>query len=324
MPTHTALLTPLLNRSRIQLQAASLCLPVLIERLRGWRMSDRVGQQFGNYRLLRLLGRGKRQWVRVLAAGILVVVVSSSLVGLGLLGKGPLAGLGAKATSTARPTATPLPTVTITEFPLPAPGDPDGVTVGPDGNIWFTEPDILGDVTGGNQIGCLTPTGKNTEFPVPTPDGSPSGITVGPDGNLWFTEYDGNRIGRITPTGKITEFPLSTSGNSPYEITAGPDGNLWFTESSGNQIGRITPAGKITEFPLPEGSNPRGITAGPDGNLWFTESDKIGRITSDGQIIMFSVPTPGRFPWEITAGPDGSLWFTEIFADKIGRITSGA
>jgi hypothetical protein len=40
-----------------------------------------------------------------------------------------------------------------------------------------------------------------------------------------------------------------------------------------NQIGRITTEGTITEYPIPTpDSGPNGITAGPDGALWFTES----------------------------------------------------
>jgi virginiamycin B lyase len=47
---------------------------------------------------------------------------------------------------------------------------------------------------------------------------------------------------------------------------------VWFTEYSGNQVGRITPNGAITEFPVPtDASAPAGIAAGPDGNVWFVE-----------------------------------------------------
>jgi streptogramin lyase len=149
--------------------------------------------------------------------------------------------------------------VRITEFPIPTFNSypADGITSGPDGNIWFTE-------ANGNNIGRITNAGKITEFPVPTANSSPRQITTGSDGNLWFTELIGG-IGRITPAGEITEFPI---GTSVVGITAGPDGNLWFTESIAGRIGRITPAGEITgEFPIPTPESiPIGITAGPDGN----------------------------------------------------------
>jgi streptogramin lyase len=212
----------------------------------------------------------------------------------------------------------------ITVFPIPtANGDPQGITAGPDGNLWFTE-------TAANQIGRITPEGDVTEFPLPTPSvgGGPLEITAGPDGNLWFTrstQVGSNTIDRITTAGAITEFALPP-GRRPSGITAGPDGNLWFTESGGGKIGRITPAGAITEFPLPTANtDPVGITAGPDGNLWFTElgGSKIGRITPAGVLTEFALPTSERGPAGITAGPDGNLWFTvgSVGDQKVGRIT---
>ena len=72
---------------------------------------------------------------------------------------------------------------------------------------------------------------------------------------------------------------------------------------------------------------PEAITAGPDGNMWFTESGSsakgIGRITPEGDVTEFSVPSSGGTQrWGIAAGPDGNMWFTETFGTNgIGRIT---
>src|SRR5215831_11083766 len=78
---------------------------------------------------------------------------------------------------------TPLPaTPTISEYRVPTPNDAlEGITAGPDGNVWFTEPD-------GHQIGRITPAGQITEFPLLKPNDSPDRITAGPDGALWFTD----------------------------------------------------------------------------------------------------------------------------------------
>src|SRR5262245_21913361 len=135
----------------------------------------------------------------------------------------------------------------VTEFPIPtANSNPEGITRGPDGNLWFCE-GLAG------RIGRITPAGVVTEFSAGlTPGGQPTEITRGPDGNLWFTEQVTNRIGRITPAGVITAFSAGLTPNlTPSGITRGPDGNLWFTENLGfgdGRIGRITPAGVITEF----------------------------------------------------------------------------
>src|SRR5262249_47016170 len=144
--------------------------------------------------------------------------------------------------------------VGITELAVPPNSHPYGITLGPDGDLWFTE-------NGVSKIGRLNLANwALTEFPLPEINIEPGGITVGPDGNLWFTEDTTGKIGRITPAGVVDEFtiPTTTFAIEAVEITAGPDGNLWFTGGIGNIIGRITPAGVITtadEFPTPTASS---------------------------------------------------------------------
>src|SRR6266581_4293481 len=142
----------------------------------------------------------------------------------------------------------PTPAGSVTGFPAPqALGEPQFITAGPDGNLWFTARD-------GNKIGRITPSGAIIEFPLPKKDCrstngcQPQEITAGPDGNLWFTERAGNQIGRITTSGSLTEFLIPTPSSLPEGITVGPDGNLWFTEFNIGNIGRITTAGLVTEF----------------------------------------------------------------------------
>jgi hypothetical protein len=52
----------------------------------------------------------------------------------------------------------------FTEYSIPMPNSaPMGITVGPDGALWFTE-------TGANKIGRITKHGLVTEFSIPTAD----------------------------------------------------------------------------------------------------------------------------------------------------------
>jgi streptogramin lyase len=213
----------------------------------------------------------------------------------------------------------------ITEFVLPAGGNPSGITAGPDGNVWFT---VTDSQHFNGSIGRITPGGVLTQFPQLYP--APSFIVTGPDGNLWFTQDDGcdNGVagfGRITPDGVVTEFSQPNC-RSLGDITVRSDGNLWFTWNSLRSpfpagISRMRPAGVVTEFPLPGRSG--GIAAGPDGAIWFTEGelDRIGRITTTGAVSEFALPA-GSAPIGIVAGPDGNLWFTESSGNKIGRITT--
>ena len=234
----------------------------------------------------------------------------------------------------------------VAEYPLASPpANPDAITAGPDGNLWF----INDRATPGSfpatilavSIGRITPAGVITEFPITTPATFPSDITSGPDGALWYTENtsSGPMIGRITTAGVITEFPAGSIGVTPDNqridsITAGPDGALWFTEAShpdgspfhvNGSIGRITTAGALSLFPVP--SIPSGITAGPDGALWYTAhsglssplKSTIGRITTAGVATEFTIDTTGSSANDITSGPDGALWYT---SGPIGRITT--
>jgi virginiamycin B lyase len=206
----------------------------------------------------------------------------------------------------------------VTEFSVPTPlSQPAGITVGPDGALWFTEEN-------GHKIGRITTAGQITEYPTPTQPSAPNEITTGPDGALWFTEFGANppKIGRLTTAGAFTEFDLPL-GSGPDGITAGPDGAIWFTMTSAAKIGRITLDGtSITEYPLPGGFVPGDITPGPDGRLWFTEaepSNKIGAIRMDGSGSISEYDVPGAGPSGIAASAN-ALWFTMHLVDKIGRI----
>ena len=212
-------------------------------------------------------------------------------------------------------------------FRIPtANSEPRHITLGSDGNMWFTESNI-----NVNQIGRVDAKGKITEFLVPEESSQPDDIVSGPDGALWFTMPSGfpGVIGRVTTGGQFTLFdpgcdPEGACSSVPEGIASGPDGNLWFTDGLRNAIVKLTPSGVFTFFAIPTlGANPHGITVGPDGALWFTEfnGNAIGRITVSGLITEFR--SVSGSPDRITLGPDGNLWFTEPFPfeSRIGRIT---
>jgi virginiamycin B lyase len=152
--------------------------------------------------------------------------------------------------------------------------------------LWFTSP-------GANEIGRITTAGQISEYALPTPNAAPQSIALGPDGNLWFTELAGNKIGRIGVNGTITEFELPRRGEvqcgfvCPYGIARGLDGALWFTESQlsaggGNRVGRLTTDGQLTEYPLPSANAlPTCITAGRD--LVYVCESRTSRIAEVGR-----------------------------------------
>lgn len=239
----------------------------------------------------------------------------------------------------------------ITEYSVPTPAaGPNWITAGPDGALWFTE-------QGTNQIGRITTAGTVTEYLVPAlPPYSGlvlNGIAAGSDGALWFAGAGTNNndqcfsfpfcllpfIGQISTAGTVTEYSVvSENFAEPYAITSGPDGALWFTDGAG-QIGRITTAANVTRYSGPNINNGGwGITTGADGALWFTEGPciappdtgqgcglappAIGRITTDGFLAEYLIPSTTAQPVGIAAGPNGTMWFAESGSggNKIGTF----
>jgi len=148
----------------------------------------------------------------------------------------------------------PLPDPTFQSYPIPtANSQPRDITLGADGNMWFTESEL--DVS---QIGRIDAQGNITEFVVPTRFSQPSDIISGPDGALWFTAPSGFPdffIGRVTTDGQFTGFAPDCDPNFgcsivPLGIASGPDGNLWFTENIRNAVAKLTPSGVFSSIPF--------------------------------------------------------------------------
>lgn len=205
----------------------------------------------------------------------------------------------------------------LTDFPTRNTDFPFDITLGPDGNLWYS-------ASGSNRIGYITPGGAFTTFPLPFELSQPEWITVGADGNLWFTSPPLSNVGRITPTGDVTVFDDPAFGRA-VGLTTGPDGNLWMTQSNGDIVRFDPDTEQATVFTddafsfIFEGN----IKAGPDGNLWFVDygQDQIGRIDPDtGDIQLYTDNGNVDGPFEIAPGPGGDLWFTSYDNDRIGRI----
>jgi virginiamycin B lyase len=201
---------------------------------------------------------------------------------------------------------------------VPVASQPDSITSGPDGAMWFTLRDT-------GVVGRVTRGGGLRYFPVPLPPGSqPRRIVTGPDRALWVTLFGASAVGRLTPQGKWTIFQTGlTPGGQQLGLATGP-GGLWLTEPRADRIVRLSTAGKATGFPVSNVSGPEDITRGFDGNMWFTEDDgdRIGKVTPRGKVTEYSAGiTPGANPMDIVSGPDDAMWFTEGSLDRVARAT---
>jgi streptogramin lyase len=236
-------------------------------------------------------------------------------------------GAGTPVTSgTPTPPPTPPPAFTA-QYPIPtASSGPADITLGADGNLWFTE-------FNKSRIGRLGRAGHIQEVVTPSVKSGPLGIASGsgPDLNLWFTEYNIAKIGQITTAGPpYLEYTLPNTSARPYDITLGSDGNMWFTDRGTDSIWRVKrlnkkPFVQFTQYQLTANAQPGTIVTGPDGALWFTEpgTNSIGRLPVTGSpLTEYGIPTAGSQPSSIVAAIDGNLWFLEQHAKQLARMAT--
>ena len=192
---------------------------------------------------------------------------------------------------------------------------PQGVTLGPDGNIWTVDRST-------NHVGQVSPAGTITSYTtqsyIPT-----NTLAAGLDGLTWFAESS-NVVGNRSTSGTLHEVTVP-GGYLIQGVTLGPDGAIWFIDRN-QQVGRLA-NGAATEFPATTSSRGESITAGADGNVWFNEdlvgpSTVIGQMTPAGTLTEFPITGDANY---LLAGPDGAIWFSDDVNNAIGRIsTSGA
>lgn len=115
-------------------------------------------------------------------AAVVILAVVGRLGAPGAEGSAP-AGQGV---TTGGPTAG-----VVSNFADPSMSNPDAITAGPDGALWFTNDH-------GNSIGRITTSGVVSNYTDPSIR-LPAWIVAGPDGALWFTNSGNDSIGTITP-----------------------------------------------------------------------------------------------------------------------------
>jgi virginiamycin B lyase len=196
---------------------------------------------------------------------------------------------------------------------------PNGIAVGPEGYVWFTDEGV--NENGQNLVGRMSPTGAVEEFPVPTVGAQPAAIAAGDDGAMWFTEPGKNRIGRVTSSGAVTEFPVPNVSYALKGLVLGPEGNLWFAERKPVPgFGSISPSGEVRSYhpsfePTEqewESNGPESLVMGQDGYIWFTDPRprnefEMVDITYRGRFALPHPPADSELPSIYGAPTVGAL-----------------
>jgi streptogramin lyase len=233
-------------------------------------------------------------------------------------------------------------TLTFESYPLPATFPalprPYGISVAPDGRVWFTCQSDTDPC-----IGVYDPAaGSWQRYDLPTrgafPPGYPVEIDFENDGTVWFTikitdGHTGNGgLGRIDPaTGEVT---IWTDPAVFFDGCPSPPGGLkgpWGIIVTGHDPARVWFVDKISALLVrfDEGDPPavtchnlspddlidsHFIARDPDGKIWLSSMGQDHIAVYDpvsGAISRFD-PRSGRRPMSITISSLGEVWWSEI------------
>jgi streptogramin lyase len=229
---------------------------------------------------------------------------------------------------------------------------PDGgMTVGPDGNIYFS---LGAPPQAGAAIGILNPaTLAINETPVPN-FGTLGGITTGPDGNVWFCadgiwvgiQSTAPDLGYLTPGPSLAvtaQPPSEVAVDSPFGLTVTVDSQPGLPDASFNgdvtvalssNPGDATLGGTLTVQAVNGVATFSGLSLDQAGNGYqFVVSTGPSTTASTAQLDVVQPPRqfvatiteiPGPVsdlaPSFLTIGPDGNLWFGDSEGTEIGMI----
>jgi virginiamycin B lyase len=175
---------------------------------------------------------------------------------------------------------------------------PTDITVGPDGNLWYSAV---------QRVVRVKLNGTVTVFTAPSL--CCNGITSGPDGRLWtvgsFSMF------RVTTGGSFTPVDVPEINNGD-QMVSGPDNAVWTTDTAGH-VFRVLPNGYWIRFTLTNGRRPNGIAVGTDGNVWaianadprlfYFDTNDLTRFIKNDYLDVLGRP----------ADPDAIAWYVGQF-----------
>jgi len=172
----------------------------------------------------------------------------------------------------------------------------------------------------------------------PAPKGSTHEITFNPHGGntLWITGQNYDQVVNVAESGAMV-YHAMPKGTGPHGIEFDAADRLWVTFEFTGEIARLNADGTIAQRidvgldcpTCPGGkkinTHPHGMSFGTDGKtIWFTgkSTGTVGRLTADGKITTYVLPTVGSVPIYVKPSNDGTMWVTELVGNTIARITA--
>jgi streptogramin lyase len=224
----------------------------------------------------------------------------------------------------------------FTDFPLDSTfgtnPSPYGVSVAPDGSVWFTCDNDF-------SLGRYEPASDTWQrFPAPGDDlpDSPVKIAFDASGYIWFTMRRGTRLspglGRLNPsTGDLRTW-TAPELISPFGIAV-VDGIVWLLDHHANLLVRFDPTSEtFTHFhsTLPDLEDPHFFVVNLNGVFWLTAfvSGAIGTFDPVSETFeSLPLADPNARPMGISRSPVGEIWWAEVSSTRhggVGRFTRKA
>jgi virginiamycin B lyase len=153
-------------------------------------------------------------------------------------------------------------------FDAPRGRGPYGITVTPDGTVWYAS-------LAGNHIARVDPgTGRATVVEPPTPAQGARRVWTDSGGRVWVSEWNAGQVGVYDPAGGTwREWRLPGDNPQAYAVYVDDRDIVWLSDFGGNALVRFDPGTeRFTPYPLPDQpANVRQILGRP-GEVWGPES----------------------------------------------------
>jgi virginiamycin B lyase len=181
------------------------------------------------------------------------------------------AGVVGRLDPTTQPPGTVLETVAA-----PRGRGPYGITVTPDGEIWFAS-------LAGNYLGhVVQDSGNGFTLDViepPTPAQGTRRVWSDSAGVLWTSEWNAGQVGRYDPaSGEWMEWRLPGDAPQAYAVFVDERDDVWLSDFGANALVRFDPdTEQFASLPLPDGSAQVRQIHGRPSEVWGAESavDKL-------------------------------------------------
>lgn len=198
------------------------------------------------------------------------------------------------------------------------------ITMGPDGDIWFTVTRWVESAEEPHILGRFSPAdGYFTKYAIPH-NSIPEELIVDAKGTIWFFASNKNNLYRVDPkTFALKGYPIPTANGNPKSLAADQKGHIWFVESNANKIGEFNPELEVfhEHEVLTQFANLGKLSIDKHGRVWFVEvtANRIGVFSPEqkrfDEVI---IPTPSSSPVALVNDDNGNVWFLEYKGNKIG------